>query len=246
MTEGLRNEFVCCWVEGARHGEAGALDPVTAPPSMFQRGEMVLMISTFISSSSFYIVIISNNSTTTLPPNQSPCEEGYTIVGSKCYKIVSSSANYLQVGFLHFCMDTAINIQRMSTFSLFKVPIMSFQHGKGTRSNVVFRPWSNIAYMHMSAAGDPRLRGRGRHPGHHLLPDRACRRVRDDISEWYCDWWQSRSVSVQILVLTFRGHLSSLFCSSCQHPLHYIFFIIFRGLDWTDGLSKRRHLLLGK
>ena len=106
-------------MEGASHGEAGALDPDTAPPSMFQRGEMVLMISTFISSSSFYIVIISNNSTTTLPPNQSPCEEGYTIVGSKCYKIVSSSANYLQVGFLHFCMDTAINIQRMSTFSYY-------------------------------------------------------------------------------------------------------------------------------
>ena len=39
-------------------------------------------------------------STTTLAPSTSSCDAGYTTVGSKCYKVVTSSANYLQVGFL--------------------------------------------------------------------------------------------------------------------------------------------------
>ena len=62
---------------------------------MFQWGEMVLMISTF--SFSFYIVIIGNSSTTTPPPSPYPCDVGWTTVGSKCYMVVTTSANYLQV-----------------------------------------------------------------------------------------------------------------------------------------------------
>ena len=45
------------------------------------------------------------HSTTTLAPSTSSCDAGYTTVGSKCYKVVTSSANYLQVGFLHFDID---------------------------------------------------------------------------------------------------------------------------------------------
>ena len=50
------------------------------------------------------------------------------------------------------------------TFSLLQESTMRFQQGKGTNSD-------------MSALGDPRVRGLGRHPGHRLLPDRAGRRV---------------------------------------------------------------------
>ena len=62
--------------------------------------------------------------------------------------VVTTSANYLQVGFLNFD-PTLLN-----------------------------------AYMHMSAAGDPRLCGRGRHPGIRVLPDRAGLRVHNDMDEW--------------------------------------------------------------
>ena len=48
--------------------------------------------------------------TTTTPPSPSPCDAGYTRVGFKCYKVVTSTANYLQVGFLHFYVDTVMVI----------------------------------------------------------------------------------------------------------------------------------------
>ena len=52
------------------------------------------------------------HSTTTLAPSTSSCDAGYTTVGSKCYKVVTSSANYLQVGFLNsYDIDTMINIK---------------------------------------------------------------------------------------------------------------------------------------
>jgi len=38
----------------------------------------------------------AGTSTTTLAPSTSSCDAGYTTVGSKCYKVVTSSANYLQ------------------------------------------------------------------------------------------------------------------------------------------------------
>ena len=54
-----------------------------------------------------------------------------------------------------------------------------------------FDPTLLNAYMHMSAAGDPRLRGRGRHPGNRVLPDRAGLRAHNDMDEWpdTDEWW---------------------------------------------------------
>ena len=58
------------------------------------------------------------HSTTTLAPSTSSCDAGYTTVGSKCYKVVTSSANYLQVGFSNnYDIDTMIDIQRMLLLS---------------------------------------------------------------------------------------------------------------------------------
>ena len=76
------------------------------------------------------------HSTTTLAPSTSSCDAGYTTVGSKCYKVVTSSANYLQVGFLNsYDIDTMSKYSKNApilTFSLLQESTMRFQQGKGT------------------------------------------------------------------------------------------------------------------
>ena len=76
------------------------------------------------------------HSTTTLAPSTSSCDAGYTTVGSKCYKVVTSSANYLQVGFSNsYDIDIMIKCSENAptfTFSLLQESTMRFQQGKGT------------------------------------------------------------------------------------------------------------------